>query len=115
MAAEGQKRDFMSEQEFNKRVRATSSAPERDSRGDSQADMDREFQIGLNYMPDEQNDLGKHKEDIPVFDLGLSGSSEKPTSEEPAAPEDRIPQNAKVVHAGNPSPIADANTPSDTN
>ena len=51
------KRDTISPEVFRDQMAGLPTLPEEDSPGDSEVDAGAEFMAGLNYMPDEKNEL----------------------------------------------------------
>ncbi len=77
--------DTISEREYTMRMKSRSSKPEDDSPGDSESDAGAEFQMGMEYLPDERNDSeipSEPKLKYPVKDV--SGESAVISSELPS-------------------------------
>ncbi len=89
--------DTISENEYTMRMKSVSTKPEDDSPGDSETDAGAEFEMGLEYMPDERND------------------SEVPIEEVPKHPIKKIPESASVISSEQPAPWMDRGTSSSTN
>jgi hypothetical protein len=89
--------DTISEKEYTMRMKLASSKPEDDSPGDSESDAGSEFEMGLEYLPDERNDF------------------EVPTAETPKHPIKKIPDSAVVISSEQPAPWSDQSAASSTN
>jgi hypothetical protein len=97
-------KDIISEEEFNLQSAASSTLPEEDSPGDSEADSGSEFEMGLEYTPDEDTEeIDEDGGDEPG-DLMFAETNE----------EKKIPETAKVISSDLPSPWADLDSDSDT-
>lgn len=89
--------DTISENEYTLRMRSASSKPEDDSPGDSESDAGAEFEMGLEYLPDESHD----------FDLT--------DEEEVKYPLKKLSDTAGVISSEQPAPWMDRNKGSSTN
>ncbi len=89
--------DTISEKEYTMRMKSASSKPEDDSPGDSEADAGAEFEMGLEYLPDEKND------------------SEVPLEHTPKHPLIKLAESAVVISSDQPAPWLDRSKPSSTN
>jgi len=89
--------DTISENEYTMRMKSVSTNPQDDSPGDSEADAGAEFEMGLEYIPDERND----------FDIPTIKTLKHPIKE--------IPDSANVGDSEAPAPWMDRNTTSSTN
>ena len=107
MSKNKSKRDTISEEEFNARMTPTSISPEMDSPGDSEEDAGEEFLAGLNYMPDEKNDIETEPGEV-IFSERAGKFDNRKLKEK------RIPDSSKVVSSDLPSPWEDMDTNSDT-
>lgn len=92
--------DTISENEYTLRMRSASTRPEDDSPGDSESDAGSEFEMGVEYLPDEDNDP-----DIIVNEPTTKIYEKKITE---------IPESAKVISSDQPAPWLDQSTPSST-
>ncbi len=88
--------DTISENEYTMRIKSVSTNPQDDSPGDSEADAGAEFEMGLEYIPDERNDF-----DIPTIKI-----LKHPIKE--------IPDSANVVDSEAPAPWMDRSSSSST-
>ncbi len=60
-------KDLITEEDFTKKVSGhIPKSPQRDSPGDTAADENVEVEMGINYVPEDEN--RKRKKDIPAFD-----------------------------------------------
>ena len=112
-------KDIISEQEFNKRMRNVSSAPRKDSPGDSDFDTGAEYLMGVNFMPNEdeaESGLDEVGEVIYADDKSTA-PSEIPSDINLSSddPEVKLPPTALVISSQKPSPLADLHKSSDTN
>lgn len=89
--------DTITEKEYTMRMKSVSSKPEDDSPGDSESDAGAEFEMGLEYLPDERND------------------SELPAEEALKHPIKKIPVSATVISSEQPAPWMDRGKSSSTN
>ncbi len=89
--------DTISEKEYTMRMKSVSSKPEDDSPGDSESDAGAEFEMGLEYLPDERND------------------SELPVEEVLKHPIKTIPDSATAISSEQPAPWMDRGKSSSTN
>ncbi|MBC7467260.1 MAG: hypothetical protein H7256_14815 [Bdellovibrio sp.] len=82
--------DTISESEYTMRMKSASSNPEDDSPGDSESDAGAEFEMGLEYLPDESNDYEVPKEEVLDHPIKkVSDQSSVISSEQPAPWMDR--------------------------
>lgn len=88
--------DTISENEYTIRMQSMSTKPEDDSPGDSESDAGAEFEMGLEYMPDESNDS-----ELPIEGLLLH-------------PVKKIPETASILSSEQPAPWMDRNSTSST-
>lgn len=95
-------KDLISEEEFNLQSASSATLPEEDSPGDSESDSGAEFEMGLEYTPDEDTE-----------DPEFEGSPEDLMFAENKN-EKKIPETAKVISSDLPSPWADLDSDSDT-
>lgn len=113
MSKNKNKKDIISEQEFNLRMRSQGSLPEDDSPGDSEQDSGSEFLMGLNYIPE-----GGSEEpgEIVFSDEKSTSSSELPSSDKGPLLSDKKSkiEKAKVISSDLPSPWSDLDSDSDT-
>lgn len=119
MSKNKNKRDIISEQEFNVQMIDASTEPEVDSPGDSEDDAGSEFLMGLNYMPNEKNEFegeGDEPGEIVFSDEKSTSPSEVPSGAKPSIEKSKskIIEKAKVVSSDLPSPWSDLDTDSDT-
>jgi hypothetical protein len=89
--------DTISENEYTLRMKSASTRPEDDSPGDSEADAGAEFEMGLEYLPDAEDD------------------SAEPVEEALKHPIKKIPESALVIASELPAPWMDLNKNSSTN
>ena len=97
-------KDIISEKEFNLKVGTASPQPEDDSPGDSEADAGAEFEMGLEYSPDDEDVSDESDESDEPGDLMFDEKKE----------EKKIPETAKVISSDLPSPWADLDSDTDT-
>ena len=102
--------DTISEREYTVQMKSASTSPENDSPGDSEADADSEFEMGVNYVPDEKND----PEEIVDEDSILLDTEDSKFRKAKSLPKIEIPESAKVVSSDQPSHRMDRDTLSDT-
>ena len=111
MSRDKSKKDMISEEDFNMRVASSNSGyPEDDSPDDTEADAGSEFEMGLTYMPGENTGV----ENDEPGEITFEPKSRKVVNPLPGDVEKGIPENARVVSSGIPSPWDDLDTPSDT-
>jgi hypothetical protein len=104
-------KDFISEEEFNRRARSVSRSPQRDSPGDSDRDLQAEIEMGFDFEPDEDDE--QLEADEPEFDK--SGIDDRAKFVHKDAPdEDDIPASAKAVSSDLPAPRLDRDKKSST-
>ena len=111
-------KDIISEQEFNKRMRNSSTAPRKDSPGDSEMDTGAEYMMGVNFMPGEAQDDNLDEDgEIIYADDKSTAPSEVPSDINQSTDdlEVKLPPTARVISAQKPSPSADVHKGSDTN
>lgn len=102
--------DTISEKEYTIQMRSASTSPENDSPGDSESDADSEFEMGINFAPDEKNDPEERVDEAPTaLDIEESKSQMKKSHLKI-----EIPETAKVVFSDQPSHRMDRETLSDT-
>lgn len=89
--------DTISEKEYTMRMKSASPKPEDDSPGDSESDAGAEFEMGLEYLPDERNDS-----EVPIEDV-----LEHPIK--------TIPDSATVISSEQPAPWMDRSKNSSSN
>jgi hypothetical protein len=92
MAKDKSVEDTISEKEYTKGMAGSSTLPENDSPGDSESDAGREFLMGLDFEPDENEDP-----ELPME------SNEEDRGKRGAAIQ-QIPKSAKVVSSDQPAP-----------
>ena len=119
MPKSDRQKDIISEQEFNKRMKNISSAPQKDSPGDSEQDTGVEYMMGVNFTPDEDVGGGNVDEvgEIIYADDKSTAASETPSDINQSSddPEVKLPPTARVISSQKPSPLADLHKSSDTN
>jgi hypothetical protein len=113
------KRDIISEQQFNVQGQSTHSSPQEDSPGDSDQGVGEEFLMGLNYMPDEKNEFesaGNEPGEIVFSDEKSTAPSEVPSQDDftKNTPMRKLLENVKVISSEQPAPRKDSDKPSDT-
>ena len=112
-------KDIISEQEFNKRMRHSSTAPRRDSPADSEQDTSAEYLMGVNFMPSEGSDDDGLDEvgEVIYADDKSTAASEVPSDINLSSDdvEVKLPPTARVISAEKPSPNRDREKSSDTN
>jgi hypothetical protein len=105
MSRDNSQQDIISEQDYNAGMASASASPEGDSPGDSEADAGSEFLMGLNYIPEEEDDDSDETGEEPG-EITFSEENPKPVTKP-------LPETAKVVSSDQPSPWSDLDTPSD--
>lgn len=108
------RKDFITEEEYTRKIfsSSTSTSPEDDSPGDSEADSGAEFQMGVEY-----NASPTDEDEEEIDEL----TDEEPENQQIAPPqlhrieEDELPDSAKVISSGQPAPWMDRENTSDTN
>jgi hypothetical protein len=104
------KKDFISEEEFNRKARMVSTNPQRDSPGDSDRDLASEIEMGFDFEPDESDES---ETDEPEFDK--SGVDDRTKFVHKNAPDEaQIPSSAKAVSSDLPAPRLDRDKKSST-
>ena len=104
-------KDYISEEEFNRRVISIPSSPRRDSPGDSEYDSLYEIELGFNETTDTEN--LEEDEDIPAFDI--SGVDDRTKfAHDTTKNEDSLPTSGKAVSSDLPQPRLDRDKKSDT-
>lgn len=98
------RKDIITEEEYTRKMRFSSLSPTEDSPGDSETDAGVEFQMGVDYMPE---DTDEDEED--------TSEEIAPSVEFHRIKEDELPESAKVISANQPSPWMDRERSSDTN
>jgi hypothetical protein len=103
------KRDLISEAEFNASMIGSSTDPQEDSPGDSESDTDAEFEMGFNFNPAEEN---------PILESKESEESDRILPDDLAVSvppgQNIIPTSAMVKSSDQPSPRADRDSSSST-
>jgi hypothetical protein len=89
--------DTISENEYTMRMKSVSSKPQDDSPGDSESDAGTEFEMGLEYLPKDEEESANSSAEIPKH------------------PPKKIPESAKVIASEQPAPWMDRSKPSSTN
>ncbi len=118
MGRSERQKDIISEQEFNKRTRRSSTSPGKDSPGDSEIDTGAEYMMGVNFMPSESEDENLDEAGEVIYaDDKSTAASEVPSDINEANDdiEAKLPPTARVISAQKPSPSADVHKGSDTN
>ncbi len=117
--------DYISERDFNRRMKSVPSLPEYDSPGDSETDAGYEFKMGLEYVPDETTDEENNLElsegkDNSVDPQTPAEEEVVPPKEKPIDPKipkhgiKKIPESAKVISSEQPAPWMDQESNSST-
>src|SRR4051812_22654861 len=104
------KKDFISEEEFNRKARSIPASPQRDSPGDSDRDLLSEVEMGFDYDPEEEVEIDASE---PEFDKSGADDRTKFTNKN-AADENEIPSSGKAVSSDLPSPRLDRDKKSST-
>lgn len=104
--------DIITEEEYTVRmVKARSTQPEDDSPGDSEMDAGAEFDMGLEYLPDDGNDP-----DLPDEEFLLESEVDKKLNDEKFQKQlKEIPESAKAISSELPAPWMDRDSNSSTN
>ena len=122
MSKDKNKRDLISEQEFNHQMEENLDDPLEDSPGDSEDDAGLEFMAGLNYSPGEKNELAEsddeeaeESEDVIYADDSSNSPSESPSDSKQhlTTPRGGRLSDLEPSASGQPSPRADLDTASD--
>ena len=103
--------DTISEAEYTIRMKSASTRPENDSPGDSESDAGDEFEMGLEYLPDEKNDPQMPSNERTLEEMPQSKMSNHKISNRESV---EIPNSAKVISSEQPSPWMDQGTSSST-
>ena len=105
------RKDIITEEEYTRRMLSPNSAsPQEDSPGDSEADAGAEFEMGMNYMP---GDIDEDEEELETESAENEGVAQ--ATQVHRLEEDELPETAKVISSGQPSPWMDRENTSDTN
>lgn len=109
------RKDIITEEEYTRRMNPSTTLPAEDSPGDSEVDAGAEFQMGVDYMPDDIDE--EEDEDAESLELSTEDDVEmsEPSAEFHRLEEDDLPESAKVISANQPSPWMDRERNSDTN
>lgn len=108
------RKDIITEEEYTRRMLSpNSTSPQDDSPGDSEADAGAEFEMGMNYMPGNIDD----EEDTEEFEVDSDEENVTAVTkpQEHRLDENELPESAKVISSGQPSPWMDRENTSDTN
>lgn len=106
-------KDYISEEDFNRKARSIPSNPRRDSPGDSEVDSLYEIEMGFDEeATDTEGDFAEN-EDIPAFDKSAADDRTKFKHKDVKNEED-IPTSGKAVSSDLPSPRSDRDKRSDT-
>jgi len=106
-------KDYISEEEFNRKSRAVPSSPRRDSPGDSETDSLYEIEMGFDEEATDTEDDFAEDEDIPAFDKSAADDRTKFVHKDVKS-EDDVPSSGKAVSSDKPSPREDRDKRSNT-
>ena len=109
MAKDRSAEDTISENEYTMRMRSASMRPENDSPGDSESDAGHEFEMGLEFIPNEKNDPDM------VFDDADEADEKSNNYKKNKRNIIIIPDTAKVISSEQPAPWMDQESSSNTN
>jgi hypothetical protein len=110
--------DTISEQEYTAQMKSASTAPENDSPGDSETDSGDEFEMGLTYVPDPNDDPEEITDDSLAPDFADTLTAKEFTNSESIKknphPVIELPETAVIVSSDQPAHWMDRESPSDT-
>lgn len=110
------RKDIITEEEYTRRMlSSTATSPQDDSPGDSEADAGAEFEMGINYMPSNIDDEDEEEAEQLEAEGAEETVSTVPKEKVHRLEEDELPETAKVISSGQPSPWMDRENTSDTN
>ncbi len=103
-------KDIITEEEFTLRMAPLSTSPEDDSPGDSEADAGSEFQMGAEFLAEENDE---DEDDVTLSNI--DDLNKKYATKSPARQLEEIPESAQGISSNQPSPWMDLDSSSDTN
>jgi hypothetical protein len=101
--------DLISESEYTRRMSGSSTNPEQDSPGDSEADAGEEFKLGLNY-----NSYNDDRPEFPDEDLEPDDPRTLTMLEDKDFKVREIPESAMVMSSEQPAPWMDHDSDTST-
>ena len=105
-------KDYISEEDFNKKSARVPSSPRRDSPGDSETDSLYEIEMGFDSEATDSEE-SEENEDVPAFDKSSADDRTKFTHQTNKN-EENLPSSGQAVSSDLPSPRQDRDKRSST-